>query len=248
MSPTGSASWWPWQSSIIAHKDEVIALKDKLIAEKETQLKDLKTREDKLIAEKDKLIAEKDKFIQEKDIRIAEKETQLKDLKSQLLQQEMQSLQELSRVKVIANNRALIENAMQQYKSDLSLSKGLEMFVNEHLLTVGRDKTTLSMYGREVCNKLRNFGFAAKEDFVQKELKNLMHEISKPLHRPHVSGKIYTGYVVGGEPPLAEALAIVISKLQECKFVKNLDVLLVDGEGKCKCVLSNGDIVEYGEA
>ena len=190
MSPTGSASWWPWQSSIIAHKDEVIALKDKLIAEKETQLKDLKTREDKLIAEKDKLIAEKDKFIAEKDIRIAEKETQLKDLKSQWLQQEMQTLQELSRVKVIANNRALIEIAMKKYKSDLSFTTGLEMFVNEHLLTVGRDKTTLNMYGREGCNKLRNFGFAAKEDFVQKELKNLMHEISKPLPRPHVSGKI----------------------------------------------------------
>ena len=44
---------------------------------------------------------------------------------------------------------------------------------------------------------------------IWKELENLMHEISKPLHRPHVSGKFYTGYVVGGD----EALAIVISKL-----------------------------------
>ena len=95
MSPTGSASWWPWQSSklrmerddmkklfedfkadkdkLIAHKDEVIALKEKLIADKEkviadkeTQLKDLKTDKEKLIAEK--------------DIRIAEKEPKLEDL------------------------------------------------------------------------------------------------------------------------------------------------------------------------
>ena len=53
--------------------------------------------------------------------------------------------------------------------------------------------------------------------------------------------------MVGGDPPLAEALAIVISKLQECKLVENLDVLLVDGEGKCKCMLTDGEIIKYSE-
>ena len=260
MSPTGSASWWPWQSSKL-HRIE------RHLDDMKKQIEDLKADKERLIADKERLIADKDtqlkdlkadKDTQLKDLK-ADKDTQLKDLKAdkerliadmdrlhdQLQQQKIETLQELSRVKVIANNRALIEIAMNRYRSGMSLTRGLEMFVKEHLLIA--DTKTLSDYGRKVCKKLRDFGFAGKEDFVGKELENLMHEISKPLHRPHVSGKIYTGYVVGGDPPLAEALAIVISKLQECKLVEDLDVLLVDGKGECKCVLTNGEIMKYSQ-
>ncbi|EKX51600.1 hypothetical protein GUITHDRAFT_102861 [Guillardia theta CCMP2712] len=232
MSPTGSASWsgWPWQSSrlrrielcldemkkqfeeeVKADKERLIADKEKIIADKEMQLKVIKADKEMQLKE-----IKADKEMQLKEIK-ADKEMQLKEIKAdkerlykQLQQQKIETLRELSRFKVIPNNRALIEFALSS--SGMSLTKALEMFVDEHLLTA--DTKTLR-----------------KEELVGKELENLMHEISKPLPRPHVS----------------EALAIVISKLQECKLVENLDVLLVDGEGKCKCMLTDGEIIKYSE-
>ncbi|EKX44368.1 hypothetical protein GUITHDRAFT_109818 [Guillardia theta CCMP2712] len=193
MSPTGSASWWPWKSSKLdlmerhlddmkKHMEEVKANKDKLIADK-----------DKLIADKDKLIADKDKLIADKDAQLeelrADKDAQLKELKAdkdaqiedlradkerlydELQLQKMETLRELSRVKVVANNRALIQIAVARYSSKSSFTQGLEKFVNEHLLT---DTKILSEYGREVCKKLRDFGFPGKEESVAKELADLM--------------------------------------------------------------------------
>ena len=173
----------------------------------------------------------------------SDRDKYFKVLNDQLQEMKLKALSEEAKMRVVVNNRALIEIAIARYDCTMSLTEGVKTFVKGHLLA--GPKNTLNEYSRRVCGQLRHFGFAGKEQSVSKELANLMHEISKPLHAMQVSSTIDRGYVVGGDQPHAEALAIMIAKLQERKLVEGLDVLLVDGRGKCRCVLRDGEILAY---
>jgi len=239
-------------------KNQTLERYEKQIQDLKSDIQDLKSDKNQTLERYEKQIQDLKSDIQDlksdKNQTLERYERQIEDLKSnrdkfikalndQLQEMKLKALSEEAKMRVIVNNRALIEIAIARYDCTVSLTEGVRTFVMGHLLA--GPKNTLSEYSRRVCGQLRHFGFAGKEQSVSKELANLMHEISKPLHAMQVSSTIDRGYVVGGDQPHAEALAIMIAKLQETKLVEGLDVLLVDGRGKCRCVLRDGEILAY---
>ena len=125
----------------------------------------------------------------------------------------------------------------------MSMSDGVSKTVNSQLL-MGRDSLRLSTHSKQVCQDLAQYDFGLDERSVAKELSGLMHEISKSLHRQAFLPNEPPGYYVGGSPPLAQAVACMITYLQKNDLITNdLMVYLIDGSKKPRCKLHQGKVL-----
>ncbi|EKX46849.1 hypothetical protein GUITHDRAFT_107204 [Guillardia theta CCMP2712] len=148
---------------------------------------------DEAIKQSIKLEKDTNKQIEDKDQQIDDLKNEkisLEANKDQLINALNLQLQDMRLKAFIVNNRALIEIGISRYNCSMSLTDGIKTFLTGHLLT--EPKNTLNEYSKTVCRQLRDFGFAGKEQSVSKELANLMHEISKPLHSMQVCRELST--------------------------------------------------------
>jgi hypothetical protein len=84
-------------------------------------------------------------------------------------------------------------------------------------------------------------GNSSNENHVVSDLKDVYHELSKPLHFPFISG---TGLFCGGKMPLRAAVGISILTLQKLYPAFKMSVRYCDENFKDIAVLQGGKIMK----
>eukprot|EP00930_Biecheleria_cincta_P104242 TRINITY_DN9643_c0_g1_i5.p1 TRINITY_DN9643_c0_g1~~TRINITY_DN9643_c0_g1_i5.p1 ORF type:complete len:275 (-),score=50.34 TRINITY_DN9643_c0_g1_i5:86-910(-) len=181
------------------------------------------------ISEKDleRVVLEKDleRKILEKDIAYLEKE---------LTRVQHEKLQAQAAHSAVLCNRHLLEVGLQKNSPKKSLSRAYLDFCRTELLDAdGSLKGTAKQL-------LQDLAVDTKPADVAKELKDLIHELSKEIHYPQLKE---TGFVCGGRPPLGPAVAVAVCHLQSAGSLP-FNVTFVDGDFRKLSVLSQGRVIK----
>jgi len=191
------------------------------------------------IKDKEKALEIKDK---EKALEIKDKEKAL--LKKDLAQLEKdlhrmtaEKLHGEARYASILCNRFLLEEGLLKLYPKLSLTEGYKKFSPNLLKAQKKGRPTMTPSAKQILQNLTQVSrHAAQQRDVVKDLRDLVHELSKDIHYPELKR---TGFLCGGKQPLGAAVAVALCELQAKKAL-DMNITYVDGKFKEGALLSAG--------
>jgi hypothetical protein len=222
---------------MISSKDSMISSKDSIInvitSAKDSIINVITSAKDAVISAKESEINIRDALIANLNSTIAEKSDEVTKLKNDAFAVEMKSTaKEASRI--------LMENSCRLYAGKKSLtfntfSDRYEHFKDNEVLANSKLSAASSTYLQELA--------ACKIDAdptqVMRELKGMMHILSRPFHVFPLS--LDKGAYIGGDSLVSATLATCLLHLQKLNCC-DYDVTVIDAQGKAKCLLSRGKI------
>jgi len=209
-------------------KDERLKEKAERLQEKDDRLKAMEKEKDDRLKAMEK---EKDERLKEKDERLREKDNQLREKVAELL---------MARAKLgaVAGNRPIVEIGLtKMYPAEGSLTSRWHKFAEENVFEPGRPGKLRTA----VAKLLSELDCETQQSAVEKELKDFIHELSKPMH--HLERTPGNGVVIGGPEPLGCAVALVVLLLQRFDAF-DFPVRFVDENYADKKLLRGGQVRE----
>ena len=184
-------------------------------------------------------------FLAEKDERLKEKDNVLKSLELKILDVETKWMRELSRHEGVIANRQTVELICRQnYPKDpptIASSKFCwETLIQESVDKKGNKGVTLKPRGLELLKELEPEQNEFIKQSVASELKDLYHELSKPLH---FADPVERGLHISGRLPLRAAIPLFVLQAQ-AKKNHPIVYCYTDEKGQTLKILQNGHVTQ----
>jgi hypothetical protein len=191
-------------------------------------------------------VASKEKELASKDRELAAKDGELAAKNALLTATEMQLLQVQARTQAMSASRIVLETALRSYGKSLTKQLSTTALLNEFRSKILLDASgSLRPSYQQLTATLAGFGIDAKMDDVKAHLAILYKTLSFSYVRPLPS--IDPGIFIGGEEPMATALALTMLALQTAGHT-DLVLHVLGGDGKPKCKLVGGSVLAVSAA
>ena len=195
------------------------------------------------------LLASKDREMAAKNGELAAKDGELAAKQALLTATEMQLLQVQARTQAMSASRIVLETALHSYGKSLAKQLSTTALLNDFRTKVLLDASgSLRPSYQQLTATLAGFGIDAKMDDVKAHLAILYKTLSFSFHynvRPLPS--IDPGIYIGGEEPMATALALTMLALQTAGHT-DFELHVLGGDGKPKCKLVGGNVLAVSTA
>jgi hypothetical protein len=221
-----------WFYRVIEAKDEALRSKDEALRSKDEALRRADRIAEEALRSKDEALHLKDEVLKRADAKIVELEAR--------------RLDELSKFQAIFENRTIVEIALKKLEAEKqcsgsNMTQRFESFAKLHIfLNNGGLKPDFEDALKELIMVTQS---TVQINDVKRELKDLIHEISKPLHNLHYfSSSEDPGLYIGGKEPLCTAIGALVVVIQRLGVLKEFSFGLINASGKKLCSISQGAV------
>ena len=234
--------FWPFtSSSTLVHQSQLYErVIQTLVQDKERLVQDKRDEIQKLVQDKEILVQDKRdeilRLVQDKERLLQEKDKLEKSHRYEIARLKENHLKELSEYTAIMANRYAVELICSQINPTETVTKVAVDFCAE-LLT---DKKSLTDLAEGMLRVLEPLEADKYKVAVSRELVDLYHEVSKPVHSaapnlkgPHIMGKL----------PLRAALGLFVLHAQK-EHGHSLNYYYTSETGKVLKVLRHGDVLD----
>jgi len=173
----------------------------------------------------------------QKELELALAEQEIKNKEDLIFRLENDQLVERRKYSAILCNRHLLEMGLRRFSPGERMTRAYKEFATTHLFEKwGR---TLMPKAKQVLTDIVNVtGLSVASEDVARDLKDLVHELSKDIHYPLMNE---TGFLCGGREPTGAAAAVALCILQANGCLDG-DVIFVNSNYQKCAILTAGTI------
>jgi len=171
-----------------------------------------------------------------KELKLALAEQEIKNNEDLIFRLENDQLVERRKYSAILCNRHLLEMGLRRFSPGERMTRAYKEFANTHLF---EKWGTLMPKAKQVLTDIVNVtGLSVASEDVARDLKDLVHELSKDIHYPLMNE---TGFLCGGREPTGAAAAVALCILQANGCLDG-DVIFVNSNYQKCAILTAGTI------
>jgi hypothetical protein len=230
------------KDEILKSKDEVLKSKDEVLKSKDEALR----KGDEALRE---ILKSKDEALRKGDEALRKGDELLRQANEKILELKREKLQELSRFQTILESRTVVEIALsrlaaQQHCYGSTITQRFDTFSKRHIVL--ENGSFNPDFERALKDLTVNIGTSVEAAAVKKELKDFVHEVSKPLHNlGYIRSSIPAGLCVGGTEPFCTTIGALLVLIQRLGVLNDINLNLTDGSGKILCTIYGGSVQKF---